>query len=71
MTSQRTVTKKSNPQFRFVSDTIAELKKVVWLSRREIVYLTTIVVLVIVIVGAFLGLIDYGFSKLINGVFIK
>ncbi len=71
MTPQEAVTKKSNPRFRFASDTIAELKKVVWLSRREVVYLTTVVVIVIVVVGAFLGLIDYGFSKLISGVFIK
>jgi preprotein translocase subunit SecE len=71
MTSQRAVTKKSNPRFKFVGDTIAELKKVVWLSRHEVIYLTTIVVIVIVIVGAFLGLIDYGFSKLINGLFLN
>jgi len=71
MTSQGAVTKKSNPRFKFISDTIAELKKVVWLSRREVVYLTTIVVIVIVIVGAFLGLIDYGFSKFVNGLFLN
>ena len=70
MTSQA-VTKKGNSRFKFVSDTIAELKKVVWLSRHEVIYLTTIVVIVIVIVGAFLGLIDYGFSKLINGIFLN
>ena len=71
MTSQGAVAKKSNPRFKFVSETVAELKKVVWLNRREVLYLTTIVVIVIVIVGAFLGLIDYGFSKFINGIFIK
>ncbi len=70
MTPQDATTKK-NPRFTFISDTIAELKKVVWLSRREVVYLTTIVVIVIIVVGAFLGLIDYGFTKFINGVFIK
>jgi preprotein translocase subunit SecE len=71
MTTQGAVAKKSNPRFKFVSDTVAELKKVVWLSRREVIYLTTIVVIVIVIVGAFLGLLDYGFTKFINGLFIK
>jgi preprotein translocase subunit SecE len=70
MTSQA-VAKKGNSRFKFVSDTIAELKKVVWLSRHEVIYLTTIVVIVIVIMGAFLGLIDYGFSKLINGLFLN
>ena len=71
MTTQGAVAKKSNTRFRFVSDTIAELKKVVWLSRREVLYLTTIIVIVIIIVGAILGLLDYGFSKFINGLFIK
>ena len=71
MTSQQAVTRKSNPRFKFVSDTTAELKKVVWLTRREVIYLTTIVVIVIVVVGAFLGLVDYGFSKFISGVFLN
>ncbi|MDO8578436.1 MAG: preprotein translocase subunit SecE [Dehalococcoidales bacterium] len=71
MTSQGAIAKKSNPRFKFISDTLAELKKVVWLSRREVLYLTTIVVIVTVIMGAFLGLIDYGFSKFINGLFLN
>jgi preprotein translocase subunit SecE len=71
MTTQGAVAKKSNSRFKFASDTVAELKKVVWLSRREVVYLTTIVVIVIVVIGAFLGLMDYGFSKFVNGIFIR
>ena len=71
MTSQQAVAKKGTPRFKFVSETVAELKKVVWLNRREVLYLTTIVVIVIVVVGAFLGLIDYGFSKFVNGLFLS
>ncbi len=71
MTSQGAVTKKNSPRVNFISETISELKKVVWLSRREVLYLTSIVVIVIVVVAAFLGLVDYGFSKFINGLFLN
>jgi preprotein translocase subunit SecE len=64
-TAQRT-----SSRFRFISDTIAELKKVVWLSRREVVYLTGIVLIVAVTVGLILGVIDYGFTRLVNDVFL-
>ncbi|MBI4295483.1 MAG: preprotein translocase subunit SecE [Chloroflexi bacterium] len=53
-------------RFTFASDTISELKKVVWLSRRELVYLTVLVLIVAVATGIFLGLIDFGFTALID-----
>jgi len=37
---------KKGPRFRFIGETIAELKKAVWLSRREAVYLTALVLVV-------------------------
>jgi preprotein translocase subunit SecE len=45
---------------------IAELKKVNWLSRREVIHLTVMVLVVTVVVGIILGAIDYGFSSLIH-----
>ena len=59
-------TKQRGPRFRFISETIAELKKVVWLTRREAAYLAVLVIIVTAAVGLVLGIIDYGFSKLIN-----
>ena len=56
---------KKGPRFRFIGETIAELKKVVWLSRREAVYLTALVLVVAVSVGIVLGAIDYLFSLLV------
>ena len=50
----------------YISDTIAELKKVTWLSRRDLLYLSGIVLLVVIVVGVILGGIDYGFSRLIE-----
>ena len=68
---QRTVpAKSSKTKVNFFSDTISELKKVTWLSRREVIYLSGLVLLVTVIVGVFLALVDFGFTRLIEGVFI-
>jgi len=47
-------------------ETIGELRKVVWPTRKEALRLTWIVIVVIVIMGAVLGLLDFGFTKLIS-----
>ena len=64
------VVKKNNPRFSFVGETITELKKVTWLSRREALYLTGLVLLVAVTVGAILGAIDFGFSFIVDNFII-
>ena len=58
-------------RFRFVGDIIAELKKVVWLTRREAVYLTALVLIVAVAAGIFLGALDFGFAELVNRLFLS
>ncbi len=70
MASKGATAKRGSLRFRFVSETIAELKKVVWLSRREIAYLTALVLIISVIVGLVLGIVDYGFTKLVNAFFL-
>ena len=67
MTQHSVTTKRS--RFRFIGETIAELKKVVWLTRREAAYLTLLVLIVSITVGLILGAIDYGFTTLINKLF--
>jgi preprotein translocase subunit SecE len=62
--------KKSGSRFRFIGETIAELRKAVWLTRREAIYLTTLVLIVAVTAGLVLGVIDYGFSRLIDQLFL-
>ncbi len=57
-------------RFGFLRDTFAELKKVVWLSRREAAYLTILVIIVSIAVGIILGVLDYGFTFLMNRIFI-
>ena len=55
----------------FFSDTVAELKKVTWLSRREMIYLTGLVLIVSIAAGIVLGLFDLGFTQLIERVFLR
>jgi preprotein translocase SecE subunit len=68
--TQPTATKKKGFRlFNYIGEIVNELKKVVWLSRRETAYLTGIVLLVTVIASIVLGAIDLGFSELITKVF--
>ncbi len=66
MKSEAAVKKPGKQRFKFVSDIISELKKVTWPSRREATYLTTLVIIFTVVIAALLGVIDYGFSKLME-----
>ena len=66
----RSSAKRSGPRFRFFSETIAELRKVVWLTRREAAYLTVLVLIVTIAVGLVMGAIDYGFTNLVDKLFI-
>lgn len=58
-------------RFAFVTDVIAELRKVAWPTRQETIRLTLIVIGVCVVMGALLGAIDYGFSELVAKVFLS
>jgi len=58
--------KRGSSRFRFIGDTVAELKKVTWLTRREVAYLTGLVLIVAVTLGAVLSGIDWGFSGIVN-----
>ncbi|HEY54782.1 MAG TPA: preprotein translocase subunit SecE [Dehalococcoidia bacterium] len=66
--THRTTTKRA--RFRFIGDIIAELKKVVWLSKREAAYLTFLVLLVTIAAGLALGAFDYGFTRLVDAFFL-
>ncbi|OGO33192.1 MAG: preprotein translocase subunit SecE [Chloroflexi bacterium RBG_16_56_11] len=68
--TQPTVTRRKGFRpFSYFAEIINELKKVVWLTRREIVYLTGLVLIVTVIAGIILGALDFGFTELVNRVF--
>lgn len=51
-------------RFQFIREVASELSKVTWPSRQEATRLTWLVIAVAVTVGVFVGLWDYGFSRL-------
>jgi preprotein translocase subunit SecE len=50
----------------YLKDTIAELKLVRWPTRQETTRLTLIVIGISVLVGAYVGALDYGFTSLLS-----
>ncbi len=50
---------------KFLSEVIAELKKVSWSGRKEVVGSTVVVITLIAIVAAFTGVIDFMLSKIL------
>ena len=53
--------KQINPNF--ATDVVNELKKVSWPSRAETIRLTTIVIIVSLIIGLYVGIIDILLAK--------
>jgi preprotein translocase SecE subunit len=70
MTQQAAPKKRRFRIFSYIGEIINELKKVVWLTRREIAYLTTMVIIVTICAGIALGALDFGFSELVNKLFL-
>ena len=58
-------------RFKFIGETIAELRKVVWPTRQEATYLTTIVIVVTIVVAIALWMVDLGFSELMNVILLR
>ncbi len=56
--------------FRHIGEIINELRKVVWLTRREAAYLTVLVLIVAISAGIVLGALDYGFTELVDKIFV-
>jgi preprotein translocase subunit SecE len=68
-TSTAAVTpKEDNIVVRYIKETRAELRKVVWPTREETQNLTLIIVSVTVAMAIFLGLLDYIFQIVVGGV---
>ncbi|MEP6696927.1 MAG: preprotein translocase subunit SecE [Pseudonocardiales bacterium] len=54
---------------RFYREVVAELRKVIWPTRRELVTYTTVVVVFVSIIVAIVAGLDLGFAKLVLIVF--
>lgn len=68
---KRTKKKNQGPNFidvsiQFLKDSKAELKKVKWPTRKELLASTIMVVILTLIVAFYLGIIDFGLIKIIK-----
>jgi preprotein translocase subunit SecE len=71
VTEKASAVKRRLPRFGFVRDIIGELRKVTWPTRQEAFRLTVMVLIVCAVVGVILALLDYGFGRLVQDVFLK
>jgi preprotein translocase subunit SecE len=53
-------------RFKFFRDVFAELKKVTWPTWRQTAYLTTVVIATCLVVGLFLGGLDFGLTQAVK-----
>lgn len=68
---QRPALKRRRINLRFFGEVLSELRKAVWPTREEAIRLTVMVLIVSVVVGLVLGAIDFGFTRLVNDVFLR
>jgi preprotein translocase subunit SecE len=57
--------KQPNAIQRYFRETVGELRKVTWPTRREAINLTIVVLIVTFAMSIFLGLLDFAFARLI------
>ena len=53
----------------FIRQVVAELRKVVWPTRRELITYTTVALVFILVMVAIVTSLDYGFTELVRSVF--
>jgi preprotein translocase subunit SecE len=70
MAHQTTTRRRGLRLFNYIGEIVNELKKVVWLTRREAAYLTVLVLIVSISAGIVLGALDYGFTDLVDKIFL-
>jgi preprotein translocase subunit SecE len=71
LTRQDSIRGQGKRRLRFFGEAVSELRKVVWPTRQEAAYLTTLVIVVTVLVAIVLGVLDFGFSKLMNIILVR
>ena len=58
-----------NKAISFIKESIGELKKSTWLTRQEMVQSTILVMIVVALVSAYVGIIDFGLTRVL-GIFV-
>jgi len=50
----------------YLADVVAEMKKVSWVKRKELLTTTVVVIIFSTILAAFIGVFDFVFSRLLH-----
>ena len=53
----------------FYRQVVAELRKVIWPTRKELVTYTSVVIVFVLMVIAYVSVLDFGFAKAVLGIF--
>jgi preprotein translocase subunit SecE len=53
----------------FIRQVVAELRKVIWPTRKELIAYTTVVVIFVLVMAAIIASLDYVFTRLVLFVF--
>ncbi|OIP26706.1 MAG: preprotein translocase subunit SecE [Chloroflexi bacterium CG_4_10_14_0_8_um_filter_46_9] len=61
---------KKKSRLSFLTEAIAELRKAHWPTRQELLRLSAMVLVLCILIGAILGILDYGFTKLFTALVI-
>ncbi len=51
---------------KFIKEARAELRKVTWPNRKQLISSTIVVMITVVLVAVFLGIVDLGFSHIVT-----
>jgi preprotein translocase subunit SecE len=60
------MSKQEEKKNNYFKSSFEELKKVTWLSKQEAINHTIVVVVICLVIGLFLGSIDFGLTKLLE-----
>lgn len=55
-----------NKAINFLKQSVGELKKSTWLSRQEVIQSTILVAIVVALVSAYVGIIDFGLTRVLG-----
>ncbi len=50
----------------FLKEALAELKKVTWLSRKEVIASTIVVIILVMIIALYVGVIDFVLARILG-----
>jgi preprotein translocase subunit SecE len=50
----------------FLKEAMAELRKVSWLSRKEVIASTVVVIILVILVAIFVGIVDFVLARILG-----